>query len=88
MAHRDQLDDVLDARAQMRALRDKVKTTKAAWDDAKTELRDASERFESVLTEIEQKQGRLPFDPSAGKTKGKPGKRDQDEEKGPRSQAV
>lgn len=72
MAHRDQLDDVLDARAEMRTLRKRVTETRAAWTLARTELNEASSRLEDVLTEIEQRQGRLPFNPDA---KGKKGKR-------------
>ena len=60
MAHRDQrLIEILDARAEIRSLRKRVTETKAAWQTAKGELRDASDRLENVLTEIEQKQGRL-----------------------------
>ena len=59
-AHRDQrLEEVLDARAEIRSLRKRVTETKAAWQTAKSELSDASDRLENVLTEIEQKQGRL-----------------------------
>ena len=60
-----QLDEVLDARAQIRELRKRVIETKAAWNEAKSELSAASDRLEGVLTELEQKQGRLPFDPDA-----------------------
>ncbi len=55
------IDDVIDAHAQIRFLRKRVQETKAEWADAKTELATASARLETVLTEIEQQQGRLPL---------------------------
>ncbi len=62
MSQREQLDDLLDTRAEIRRLRKAVEQTKAAYAQAKGELASATERAEEVLTEIEQKQGRLPFD--------------------------
>jgi chromosome segregation ATPase len=72
--HQDQLEDVLDARAEIRELRRKVTMAKAAWTEAKTELSAATQRVEDLLTEIETRQGRLPFPfPDAEpKPKGKP----------------
>jgi chromosome segregation ATPase len=91
MAHREQLDDVLDARAEIRQLRKRVNETKAAWNEAKSELSAASTRLEDVLTEIEQKQGRLnlPFDEGT-KPPAKPKRRkhDQGDQDEPRAKAV
>jgi predicted nucleic acid-binding Zn-ribbon protein len=59
-AHRDQrLEEVLDARAEIRSLRKRVTQTKEAWQEAKGELAAASDRLENALTDIEQRQGRL-----------------------------
>ena len=66
MASKDQLEDVLDARAEIRTLRNRVNTTKADYLDAKMAPSAAAERLEGVLTELEQKKGRLPLDGGPG----------------------
>jgi hypothetical protein len=100
-SHRTQLDDVLDARAEIRKLRARVSETKAALYQATSELaekaahdqakRDLAEKVssaEEVLVQAELKQGRLPFDPSAGSPKSKRPKRDADSHDEPRSEAI
>jgi hypothetical protein len=85
---REQLDDLMDARAEIRRLKQQVANTRAAFNDAKSALADKSALVEEILTQMEQKQGRLPFDPSAGKPKSKRPKRDADSHDEPRSEAI
>jgi hypothetical protein len=61
MGQRDQIDDLCDARAEVRALRVELDKRRLAFRDARAELRTATERLEDVLNQIEQGQGRLPF---------------------------
>jgi hypothetical protein len=56
-----QIDDLLDARATIRQLRLELAKRRLAYLECKERLATASERLEDVLTEFEQKQGRLPF---------------------------
>jgi hypothetical protein len=60
-AQREQLDDLLDARAEIRMLRTELTKRRAAVAEIKGKLASLTTRFEDVLTEIEVKQGRLPF---------------------------
>jgi hypothetical protein len=57
-----QLDDILDRRAALRKLRLERDEARIALNQAKTALREYVDRWEDLLTEIEQKQGRLAFD--------------------------
>ena|ERR1700734_882521 len=70
MAQREQIDDLLDARAELRRLRIELTEKRVtlhkspaflAYKRVKQELAAIGDQFEEVLTEIEQKQGRLPF---------------------------
>jgi DNA repair exonuclease SbcCD ATPase subunit len=70
MAQREQIDDLLDARAELRRLRIELTEKRVtlhkspayqAFKRVKQELAAIGDQFEEVLTEIEQKQGRLPF---------------------------
>lgn len=70
---REQLDDLMDERAKIRTLRRAVADTRSAYNQAKDDLAAASSRAEEILTQIEQKQGRLSFDADA--TPPKRGKR-------------
>jgi hypothetical protein len=56
-----QIDDVLDARAAVRQLRLEVTKRRQALAEVRDKLATASGRLEDLLTELEQKQGRLPF---------------------------
>lgn len=58
----EQLDDLLDARAEIRRLRQDVLKKRLALREAKAKLSTATDKIEDTLTEIEQRQGRLPFD--------------------------
>ena len=58
---REQLDDLMDTRAEIRRLRKQVADTKAAFVQAKADLMDKSALAEDILTQIEQHQGRLAF---------------------------
>lgn len=70
MAQREQIDDLLDARAELRRLRIELTEKRVtlhqsaafkAYARVKEELRATSDQFEEVLTELETRQGRLPF---------------------------
>jgi hypothetical protein len=70
MAQHDQIDELLDARAELRRLRIELTEKRItlhqsipfkAYQRVKEELRATSDAFEECLTELEQKQGRLPF---------------------------
>jgi hypothetical protein len=61
-ANREQLNDLFDTRAEVRRLQKVVKDTRAAASEARSELAAASSRAEGILTEMEQKQGRLAFE--------------------------
>jgi len=71
MSQRAQLDDLLDARQEMRKWRTAVKQTREAYSAAKSQLSAATARAEEVLTQIEQKQGRLTFEPDSADAHGK-----------------
>jgi predicted nucleic acid-binding Zn-ribbon protein len=58
----DQLEELLDARANIRALEKELLKRRIALRETKTKLSDARGKIEDTLTEIEQRQGRLPFD--------------------------
>jgi hypothetical protein len=70
------LDDLFDTRQEIRRLQRLVKETRAAAAEAKSDLAEASKRAEGILTEMEQKQGRLPFegDDAKPRKKGRPRK--------------
>ena len=53
------LDEMLDARAEVRRLKKKVQQSRQAFNEARSELSAASDRLENAITEIEQQQGRL-----------------------------
>jgi hypothetical protein len=72
VAKRDELDDVLDARVEIRRLKKVVADCGVALASAKGDLKAANERSESLLVEIEVRQGRLPLDFEAN---GRPGKK-------------
>lgn len=70
MAQRDQVDDLLDARAELRRLRIELTEKRVtlhkspaflAYKRVKQELASINETFEECLTSLEVKQGRLPF---------------------------
>jgi hypothetical protein len=56
-----QIDDLLDARAELRRLRKQVAACRLALRASKEQLATATDRLEDILTELEQRQGRLPF---------------------------
>lgn len=58
----DQLDELLDKRAEIRRLRQEVLKRRLALRETKAKLEAMTDGLEDVLTEIEQRQGRLPFD--------------------------
>ena len=73
----EQLDDLFDARAEIRRLKKAVAETGAAYSEAKSELKEASARSEEILVQLEHKQGRLEFpedEAPAPKRKGRPRK--------------
>ena len=96
-----QLDDILDARAKLRQQRLAVANARIALNQAKTALADTKEHWEDLLTEVEQRQGRLQFgdaavevnptvgpyapEPAPAKRGRKPKARDVDIEEGPRA---
>jgi hypothetical protein len=57
-----QLDDILDARAAKRDARKAFEAARIAMNQARTTLSEATERVEALMDEVEQKQGRLPFE--------------------------
>ena len=57
-----QLDELIDARGKLRKLRLDRENARIALNQAKTALREYVEQWEDLLTEIEQRQGRLQFD--------------------------
>ena len=61
MSQRKDLDEVLDARAEIRRLRKEEAASRAAFVEAKRARAEAETRFESVMSDIESKQGRLEF---------------------------
>ena len=71
MSQRAQLDDLLDARQEVRNWRKTVKETREAYNTAKSQLSKATARAEEVLTQIEHKQGRLTFEPDSADAHGK-----------------
>jgi hypothetical protein len=85
---REQLDDLMDARAEIRRLKKQVADTRAAFNAARSELADKSALAEEILTQMEQRQGRLPFDPAAGKPKSKRPKPDVGGRAEPRNEAI
>jgi predicted nucleic acid-binding Zn-ribbon protein len=58
----DQLEELLDSRANIRALEKELLKRRLALRETKTKLSAARDKIEDTLTEIEQRQGRLPFD--------------------------
>jgi chromosome segregation ATPase len=56
-----QIDDLLDARASVRQLRRELANRRLALREVKEKLATATDRLEDLLTELEQRQGRLPF---------------------------
>jgi hypothetical protein len=85
---KSQLDDFLDARAEVRQLQRRVTQAKDAWnkaknglaekaayDQAKNELADKLALAEDILVQEELRQGRLPFTDLDESNKSKPGKR-------------
>jgi hypothetical protein len=75
-ANKQQLDDLFDARAEIRRLKKAVETTRAAYAEAKAELSAATARSEEILVQLEHRQGRLEFpeEEAAPKTKRRPRK--------------
>lgn len=61
MSQRKDLDEALDARAEIRRLRKEEAASRAAFIEAKRARTEAETKFESVMREIEAKQGRLEF---------------------------
>ena len=61
-AAEQQLEDILDARAKLRRARLAHNDAKIALHQAKTALDDTKAHWEELLTEVEQKQGRLSFE--------------------------
>jgi hypothetical protein len=57
----DAVDDLLDARSEVRRLRKLVLQQRIALKQAKESLAGALERVETCFDELEQRQGRLPF---------------------------
>jgi hypothetical protein len=76
MSNQEHLNDLFDTRAEIRRLQKAVKDTRAAALEAKSELAEATKRAEGILTEMEQRQGRLAFDDATTppKKKGRPRK--------------
>ena len=62
LVDQDQLEELLDKRAEIRRLRQDVLKKRVALRESKTRLAALVDGLEDVLTEIEQRQGRLPFD--------------------------
>jgi hypothetical protein len=75
-ANKQQLDDLFDARAEIRRLKKAVADTRAAFAEAKSELATATARSEEILVQMEHKQGRLEFpeEEAAPTKKGRPRK--------------
>jgi hypothetical protein len=70
MAQRDSVDDLLDARAELRRLQAELAEKRAilnktsaflAFKDVKQRMASINKTFEECLTSLEVKQGRLPF---------------------------
>jgi hypothetical protein len=61
------IDDVLDSRAMIRTLEKELLKRRIEFRAAKEKLADARARLEENLTQLEQRQGRLPF-PEADQT--------------------
>lgn len=57
-----QLDDILDARASKRDARKAYETARVAMNQAKSAWNESKERLETLMDEVEQRQGRLPFE--------------------------
>jgi hypothetical protein len=57
-----QLDDILDARAKLRSARLAFNNARIALNQCKTALNDTKANWEELLTEVEQRQGRLSFE--------------------------
>ena len=57
-----QLDDILDARAKLRQQRVAVDNARITLNQAKIALKETKDHWEDLLTEVEQRQGRLAFD--------------------------
>lgn len=72
--NQQQLDDLFDARAEIRRLTKAVDATKAAAAEAKSELAAAKARSEEILVQLEHKQGRLAFDKDEQAVKPKRGR--------------
>lgn len=56
-----QIDELLDTRAEIRTLRKELLKRRIEFQTCKSKLSKAVDRLEDVLTELEQRQGRLPF---------------------------
>jgi hypothetical protein len=77
------IDDILDTRARIRTLEKELLKRRIEFRAAKEELADARARLEENLTQLEQRQGQLPFpeaeddapSPSARPSNGRGGKR-------------
>src|SRR5258707_14549871 len=61
MSRQLQIDDLLDARAEVRVLRKELLQRQEAFRAVRHRLMTATNRVEGLLTELEQQQGRLPF---------------------------
>ncbi len=57
-----QLDDILDSRAKLRSARLAFNNARIALNQCRTALNDTKAHWEELLTEIEQRQGRLSFE--------------------------
>jgi hypothetical protein len=56
------LDEILDGRAKLRQQRIAVDSARITLNQAKIALKETKEHWEDLLTEVEQRQGRLAFD--------------------------
>jgi septal ring factor EnvC (AmiA/AmiB activator) len=75
MANQLAIDDLLDARAEVRRLRKQVTDQRLALRASKDKLTAALDRLEDNLTQLEQQQGRLPFGDDAAEPKPAPAAR-------------
>jgi hypothetical protein len=54
----DHLDEILDARQEIRKLKKRVTGARRAWDEAKAELAACEGSLEALYVEIEERKGR------------------------------
>jgi DNA repair exonuclease SbcCD ATPase subunit len=66
------LDDMLDARREIRRLKKEVAAKRAEFNEARSQLAAANDRLEKVLVEIEQKQGVMDFGEDDAEASAKP----------------